>query len=123
MGDILVPRQPQDIASSTVRRKEGEVRPRPINLVKLESPILMLEIAKVRADRRTTTLSMEGKYGAVWKTHLGGRNCKDHKEDAPQITLNGTPLARRRPAKATNLPLNGNHDVFLENTETKQAIT
>ncbi|WZZ66016.1 hypothetical protein YC2023_077386 [Brassica napus] len=112
MGDILVPRQPRDIASSTVRRKEGEVCPRPIHLVKLESPILMLEITKARVDRRTTTLSMEGKYGAVWKTHLRGRNCKDHKEDATQITLNGTPLARRRPAQATNLPLMATTTLF-----------
>ncbi|KAF3521630.1 hypothetical protein F2Q69_00048809 [Brassica cretica] len=55
---------------------------------------------------------MEGKYGAVWKTHLRGRNCKDHKEDAPQITLNGTPLARRRPAQATNLLLMATTTLF-----------
>ncbi|KAH0873705.1 hypothetical protein HID58_071067, partial [Brassica napus] len=98
--------------SATSRYSELNLCPRPIHLVKLESPILMLEITKARVDRRTTTLSMEGKYGAVWKTHLRGRNCKDHKEDATQITLNGTPLARRRPAQATNLPLMATTTLF-----------
>ncbi|KAF2606013.1 hypothetical protein F2Q68_00044792 [Brassica cretica] len=123
MGDILAPRKPRDIANSTVRRKEGEARPRPINLAKLESLILVLEIARVRADKKTTTPIMAEKYGAVWKTQLGRRNCKDHKEDAPQNTLNGTSFARRRPVQATNLTLNGDHEAFLENTKTDQATT
>ncbi|KAL0659442.1 hypothetical protein Bca4012_080027 [Brassica carinata] len=97
MGDILAPRKPRDIANSTVGRKEGEARPHPINLAKLESLILVLEIARVRADKRTTTPIMAEKYGAVWKTQLGRRNCKDHKEDAPQNTLNGTSFAEWRP--------------------------
>lgn len=123
MGDILAPRKTRGTASSTGRRKEGEAHPHPINLAKLESLILALEIARVRADRRTTTPIMAEKYGAVWRSQLVRRNCKDHKEDAPQNTLNGTSFERRRPVQATNLTLNGGHEALLEITEADQATT